>query len=151
MPDNSKIENRELLEKILIETENDIVKARQIVRFHAREAGLGIVDQTRITTAASELFRNMYQYAGGGEVHIERGIIDNKQALIVTCIDYGKGIDDIELALKDGFSSGSGMGLGLPGARRLVDDFFIKSIVNQGTTVRIIKWKYQGAILKLFL
>lgn len=128
------------LEIFRIDTENDIVKARQIVRHHAKEAGLGIVDQTRVTTAASELFRNMYQYADGGEVIVDKGLFDGKNAYIITCIDKGDGIDDLELAMKDGYSSGAGMGLGLPGAKRLVDEFQLESVKNEGTRVRIIKW-----------
>ncbi len=128
------------LETFQIESENDIVKARQIARFHAREAGLGIVDQTRVTTAASELFRNMYQYADGGTVTIEKGLYQDHNAFVITCSDQGQGIEDLELALQDGYSSGQGMGLGLPGAKRLVDDFRIKSEKNKGTIVRLIKW-----------
>jgi serine/threonine-protein kinase RsbT len=83
----------------------------------------------------------MYNYAGGGEVVIERGIVDSHQALIVTCRDKGPGIENLELAMSDGFTSGLGMGYGLPGAKRLVDRFEIQSKVNEGTTVRIMKWK----------
>lgn len=140
MPENNQENNWEKLDSFRIDSENDIVKARQLTRYHAREAGMGLVDQTRITTAASELFRNMYQYAEGGEVLIERGEFQERIAYIITCTDKGVGIEDIDMALKDGYSSGSGMGLGLPGARRLVDDFRITSIKNEGTTVRIIKW-----------
>lgn len=128
------------LDTLQIESENDIVKARQIVRLHAKEAGLGIVDQTRITTAASELFRNMHQYANGGEVTIEKGNYQDHNAFIITCSDNGPGIEDLDLAMQDGYTSGQGMGLGLPGAKRLVDDFRIKSENNLGTVVRLIKW-----------
>lgn len=131
----------ELLGKFKIETEYDIVMVRQTIRQYAKDAGLGIVDQTRITTAVSELFRNMYNYAGGGEVLIESGQVDSHHALIITCIDQGPGIENLELAMSDGFTSGIGMGYGLPGAKRLVDRFEIKSKLNEGTTVRIMKWK----------
>ena len=114
---------------------------RQTIRQFAKDAGMGIVDQTRITTAVSELFRNMYNYAGGGDVLIERGEVDNHNALIVTCMDKGPGIEDLELAMSDGYTSSMGMGFGLPGAKRLVDRFEIRSKVNEGTTVRIMKWK----------
>ena len=124
-----------------VQTEYDIVKVRQIVRIHAKEAGMGIVEQTRITTAVSELFRNMYNYAGGGEVMIERGDIDGHFALIITCTDNGPGIPDVELAMTDGYTTGMGMGYGLPGAKRLGDRFEISSVVNKGTTVRVMKWK----------
>jgi serine/threonine-protein kinase RsbT len=128
------------LDELPILTESDIVKARQLVRLHAREIGLGIVDQTRITTAASELFRNMYQYANGGSVLIHQGNYEGRNAFILTCIDQGAGIKNLDLAMSDGYSSGQGMGYGLPGAKRLVDDFFIQSIQDQGTTIRIMKW-----------
>ena len=131
----------ELLGKFIIENEYDIVTVRQTIRQFAKDAGMGIVDQTRITTAVSELFRNMYNYAGGGEVLIERGEVENHNALIVTCIDKGPGIENLELAMSDGFTSGMGMGYGLPGAKRLVDRFEILSKVNEGTSVRIMKWK----------
>ena len=123
-----------------IKTEFDIVKARQLVRIHAKQLKLGIVDQTRITTAASELFRNMYQYAGGGEVLIEKGTYNGHESIIITCIDEGPGIENIELAMRDGYTSGDGMGCGLPGAKRLVDDFFIDSKLNIGTLIKIVKW-----------
>lgn len=131
----------ETLGKYPIQTEFDIVKVRQTVRNYARENGMGIVEQTRITTAVSELFRNMYNYANGGEVLIERGEVDGHIALIVTCIDKGPGIPDIEMAMVDGYSSGMGMGYGLPGAKRLVDKFEIYSVVNKGTIVRVMKWR----------
>lgn len=131
----------ELLEKYPIVTEMDIVKARQSVRQYAKDAGMGIVDQTRITTAVSELFRNMYMYAGGGQVLIERGMVDEKDTLIITSVDTGPGIEDIDLVMTDGYTSGQGMGYGLPGAKRLVDRFEIYSIPGSGTTVRVMKWK----------
>ena len=133
--------NWELLEECSIESELDIVKARQSVRQYAKNEGMGIVDQTRITTAVSELFRNMYMYASGGIVLIEKGIIDGKTTLIITCTDHGPGIEDLELVMTDGYTSGQGMGYGLPGAKRLVDRFEIYSEVNKGTTVRVMKWK----------
>jgi serine/threonine-protein kinase RsbT len=131
----------ELLSKCPIHTEYDIVKARQIVRQYAKDDGMGIVDQTRITTAVSELFRNMFLYAGGGEIIIEKGLIDEKMALIITCIDKGPGIENIDLVMTDGYTSGGGMGYGLPGAKRLVDRFEIYSELNIGTTIRVMKWK----------
>lgn len=131
----------EELGKHFLETEYDIVRVRQLIRNHAKQLNMGIVDQTRITTAVSELFRNMYNYAGGGEVLVETGIIEGHQSLIVTCIDHGPGIADIDQAMSDGYTSGMGMGYGLPGAKRLVDRFEIQSKVNEGTIVRVIKWK----------
>lgn len=130
-----------LLETCPIQNEYDIVKARQLVRQFAKEAGMGIVDQTRITTAVSELFRNMFMYAGGGEVTIEKAEIDERDSLVITCKDTGPGIENVEMAMTDGYTSGQGMGYGLPGAKRLVDRFEISSVVNKGTIVRVMKWK----------
>jgi len=131
----------EILGKHQIESEDSIVKVRQLIRQHAKDLSMGIIDQTRITTAVSELLRNMYNYANGGIVLIESGMVDEKNALIVTCMDEGSGIDDIELAMSDGYTSGQGMGFGLPGSKRLVDDFEIHSKKDVGTTVRVMKWK----------
>lgn len=133
--------NWEQLGKYPIVTEHDIVRVRQQVRHHAKEARMGIVEQTRITTAVSELFRNMYNYAGGGEVLLERANIDGKNALIITCIDEGPGIENLELAMSDGYTSGMGMGYGLPGTKRLVDRFEIQSEKDKGTIVRVMKWR----------
>ncbi len=130
-----------LLENCPLQTEYDIVKARQLVRQYAKDAGMGIVDQTRITTAVSELFRNMYMYAGGGEIKIENGTIEGRNTLIITCTDKGPGIENLELAMTDGYTSGQGMGYGLPGTKRLVDRFEIVSELGKGTTVRVMKWK----------
>jgi serine/threonine-protein kinase RsbT len=132
--------NSTRLESHRIQTELDIVRARQLIRHISKEAGIGIVDQTRLTTAVSELLRNMYQFAGGGEVFIDKGEHQGRKALIITCVDHGPGIADIEQAMADGFTSSNGMGLGLPGARRLVDAFYIESKVNEGTMIRVIKW-----------
>ena len=133
--------NWEKLGKHLIDSENNIVEVRQLVRHYAKQLSMGIIDQTRITTAVSELLRNMYNYGGGGEVLIETGDVDGKQSLIITCIDHGSGIEDLELAMSDGYTSGKGMGYGLPGAKRLVDRFEIQSELNKGTIVRVMKWK----------
>ncbi len=133
--------NWDQLGKYPVQTEHDIVKVRQLVRHYAKEARMGIVEQTRITTAVSELFRNMYNYAGGGEVLIERGLVDERNALIVTCIDEGPGIEDLELAMSDGYTSGMGMGYGLPGTKRLVDRFEISTEKGKGTIVRVMKWR----------
>ena len=134
------IENISLLDKCQIQTEDDIVKTRQLIRHYAKELNMGIVDQTRITTAVSELCRNMYQYAGGGEVVIEKGRDNGRTAFIVTCVDHGPGIPDIEKAMSDGYTTGNGLGYGLPGSKRLVDEFYIDSEINKGTTVRVVKW-----------
>lgn len=130
-----------LLGSFQVQTENDIVKVRQMVRQYAKDCRMGIVEQTRITTAVSELLRNMYQYAGGGEVTVNTGEANNHQALIITFVDRGPGIDNLELAMSDGYTSGGGMGYGLPGAKRLVDSFEIRTEVNFGTEIRLMKWK----------
>ncbi len=132
--------NNTRLDSHRIQSELDIVRARQLIRHISKEAGIGIVDQTRLTTAVSELFRNMYQFAGGGEVFIDRGEHQGRQALVITCVDHGPGIADIEQAMADGFTSSNGMGLGLPGAKRLVDAFHIESRVNEGTMIQVTKW-----------
>ncbi|OYT15253.1 MAG: anti-sigma regulatory factor [Bacteroidetes bacterium 4572_77] len=124
-----------------ISTENDIVMVRQMARQCAKKCRMGIVDQTRITTAVSELLRNMFQYAGGGQVVISEGDVDNHHALIFTFVDKGPGIENLEQAMSDGYTSGGGMGYGLPGAKRLVDFFEIYSETNVGTTIRLMKWK----------
>ncbi len=130
-----------LLGSFQVQTENDIVKVRQMVRQYAKDCRMGIVEQTRITTAVSELLRNMYQYANGGEVTVNTGEANNHQALIITFVDRGPGIDNLDLAMSDGYTSGGGMGYGLPGAKRLVDSFEIRTEVNFGTEIRLMKWK----------
>jgi serine/threonine-protein kinase RsbT len=134
------VENRTRLDQCEIRSEYDIVRARQVIREHAKKLSLGLVDQTRITTAASELFRNMFQYAGGGEMLLELAEARGRKVLIISCVDHGPGIPNLELAMSDGFTSSGGMGLGLPGSKRLVDDFFIESKMNAGTTVKVAKW-----------
>jgi len=130
-----------LLGSFQVQTENDIVKVRQMVRQYAKDCRMGIVEQTRITTAVSELLRNMYQYANGGEVTVNTDEVNNHQALIITFVDRGPGIDNLDLAMSDGYTSGGGMGYGLPGAKRLVDSFEIRTEVNFGTEIRLMKWK----------
>jgi serine/threonine-protein kinase RsbT len=119
----------------------DIVTARQLVRTRAVEAGFGLVDQTKIVTAASELARNTLDYGGGGTLRIEALVEGIRKGLRLTFEDKGPGIPDIELALRDGFTTGGGLGLGLSGARRLVNDFDIHSVVGEGTRVRVTRWK----------
>ncbi len=124
-----------------VRTENDIVQVRQNVRKWAVELKCSLVDQTKVVTAASELARNLLIYGGGGEVHLEHLLDGTRKGLRVIFEDQGPGIPDIEQALKDGFTSGKGMGLGLGGARRLVNDFDIKSVVGEGTKITITKWR----------
>lgn len=121
--------------------ESDIVKVRQAVRAATLEIKCSLVDQTKVVTAASELARNLLIYGGGGEVRIELLTDKARRGVRVVFEDQGPGIENIELALKDGYTSGKGMGLGLGGAKRLVTDFEIVSAVGQGTRVTITKWK----------
>ena len=123
-----------------IKTGEDVVRVRQKVRVRATEAGLSLVDQTKLITAASELARNTLDYGKGGEARIETLAAPRKGVRIAFC-DKGPGIPDVQLALKDGYTSGNGLGHGLGGARRLVDDFDIKTVVGEGTTVTIARWK----------
>ena len=114
---------------------------RQLVRERAVALGFGLVDQTKIVTAASELGRNAMLYGGGGEVEIAQLAAGPRKGLQLTFIDQGPGIDDIQLAMKDGFTSGSGLGLGLGGARRLASEFALESTPGGGTRVTIIRWR----------
>jgi serine/threonine-protein kinase RsbT len=123
-----------------IRTGEDVVRVRQKVRVRATEAGLSLVDQTKLITAASELARNTLDYGKGGEARIETLSAPRKGVRIAFC-DKGPGIPDVPLALKDGYTSGNGLGHGLGGARRLVDDFDIQTAVGKGTTVTIARWK----------
>ena len=128
-------------ETLDIRVDDDIVRVRHAVRTRALEIGLSLVDQTKIVTAASELSRNTLTYGGGGTATIE--ILEDymRRGLRVRFVDAGPGIDDIDLALTDGYSTGSGLGLGLSGARRLSNEFEIQSVVGEGTTVVITRWK----------
>lgn len=120
---------------------DDIVKVRQRVRDWAVGAGFSLVDQTKLVTAASELARNTLLYGRGGEMRIELLLNDARHGLRMTFEDQGPGISDVQLALKDGYTTGSGLGLGLGGARRLSQDFSIESRPGQGTRVVIARWK----------
>ncbi|HEU4699312.1 MAG TPA: anti-sigma regulatory factor [Gemmatimonadales bacterium] len=128
-------------ESAAIRSANDIVAVRQLVRSRAIEAGFSLVDQTKIVTAASELARNTLDYGGGGTVRLELLEEFGRRGLRLTFEDQGPGIADIELALRDGYSTGSGMGLGLSGSRRLVNEFHIESTPGVGTRVVIARWK----------
>lgn len=124
-----------------IEKEQDVVPFRNRVKEQAVKIGMSLVNQTKLITAASELVRNMLKYAGGGVVVIEVITRGRDNGIRLTFTDKGPGIPDIALAMKDGFSTGKSLGLGLPGTKRLVNEFDIKSVVGEGTTVSIIKWK----------
>ncbi|MEH2463140.1 anti-sigma regulatory factor [Nostoc sp.] len=124
-----------------IESSTDVVLVRQTVRQFAVEIGFGLVDQTKIVTAASELARNTLDYGGGGTVKLETLQEGGRRGLRLTFEDYGPGISNIELALKDGFTTGGGLGMGLGGAKRLANEFEIQSAVGEGTRVKIVRWK----------
>jgi serine/threonine-protein kinase RsbT len=128
-------------ERLDIRSSDDVVKVRQQTRVLAVETGLSLVDQTKLITAASELARNTLDYGGGGEVSIEIVEDGRRRGLRLTFEDRGPGIGDIERAMKDGFSSGTGLGLGLGGARRLSNEFAIESKIGVGTKVSIARWK----------
>jgi serine/threonine-protein kinase RsbT len=126
---------------IQIRAGEDIVRVRQEVRSHAIAAGLGLVDQTKIVTAASELARNTLDYGHGGTATLEMLQNGVRRGIRIVFEDHGPGIPDVELALKDGYSSSKGMGLGLGGARRLCNEFSIVSEPGRGTRVAIARWK----------
>ena len=128
-------------ETLPIQTSSDVVLARQKVRQWALELKFTIVDQTKIVTAASEIGRNTVQYGGGGEARISVIANGTRRGLRLEFIDSGPGIADIEQALKDGYSTGGGLGLGLSGARRLSDEFHIDSKRGSGTRITLVRWK----------
>jgi serine/threonine-protein kinase RsbT len=133
---------RDGVERIAIRGEDDIVLARQRAREVARRLGFGMVDQSRIATAVSELTRNIVRYAigGSGEVTI-RPLATQATGIEIVARDEGPGIPDVALAMQEGFTSGPGMGLGLPGTKRLMDEMEIVSAPGSGTVVTIRKWR----------
>jgi len=124
-----------------ISTSEDVVAVRQAVRQRAVELGFNLVDQTKIVTAASELARNTLQYGGGGTLRIEEVLDGTRRGLRLIFEDQGPGIANIELAMKDGYTTGNGLGLGLSGARRLSNEFEIRSRPGEGTRVMIVRWR----------
>ncbi len=128
-------------EDLSVRTPDDIVHVRQVVRLWAVELGFSLVSQTKFVTATSELARNMQDFAKGGMVRLEALNNTSRVGLRVIFEDHGPGIPDIELAMKDGYTSGMGLGLGLGGSKRLVDEFEIISHVGEGTRVTITSWK----------
>jgi serine/threonine-protein kinase RsbT len=128
-------------EALPIASDDDIVRVRQRVRDWAVSLGFGLVDQTKLVTAASELARNTLVYGLGGTLLMEALVNENKRGLRLTFEDHGPGIPDIDLALKDGYTTGSGLGLGLSGARRLSQEFQLTSKPGVGTRVVIGRWK----------
>lgn len=124
-----------------IRSEQDVVSVRQAAKAWAAQLSFSLVDQTKIMTAASELGRNTFIYGGGGFAKLEVLIEGIRKGLRITFVDQGPGIPDIDQAMQDGFTSGKGMGLGLSGAKRLVNEFKIASRVGEGTTIVITRWK----------
>jgi serine/threonine-protein kinase RsbT len=124
-----------------LKNSSDVVLARQKVRQWAIELRFSLVDQTKLVTAASELARNAFDHGQGGAMSVEVVSNGTKNGLRLIFEDQGPGIPDIQLALKDGYTSGSGMGLGLGGSKRLVNEFDIQSEVGKGTRVTVIRWK----------
>jgi serine/threonine-protein kinase RsbT len=129
------------MDELPIQSGDDVVRVRQRVRVLAAESGLSLVDQTKVVTAASELARNALVHGGGGLARVEVVRSGNgKSGVKIGFSDEGPGIPDLDLALTDGWTTGDGMGLGLSGARRLVDEFELTSKVGGGTSVIVVKW-----------
>ncbi len=125
---------------MVIAGDDDVVRVRQHVRSLAQQAKLSLVDQTKLVTATSELARNTLTYGGGGTAELETVTRGHRVGVRARFRDEGPGIPDVELALTDGWTSGGGLGLGLSGARRLVDEFDLVTEVGRGTTVTVVKW-----------
>lgn len=123
-----------------ISSDADVVRVRQLARALAVTADLSLVDQTKLVTAVSELARNTLVHGGGGSAEVEVVTDGERRGVRAAFTDKGPGIVDVRLALTDGWSSGTGMGLGLPGAKRLVDDFDLQSSPGAGTSVSVVKW-----------
>ncbi|HAK91078.1 MAG TPA: anti-sigma regulatory factor [Massilia timonae] len=124
-----------------LRSDEDVVGLRKQVRERAVALALSLVDQTKLVTAASELARNTIKYGGGGEVHLDALDDGLRKGIGLLFVDAGQGIPDIDSALRDGFTTGGGLGLGLGGSKRLVDEFDIDSRAKEGTAVLIVKWK----------
>lgn len=127
-------------ERLTVASDQDVVRVRQLVRTFAVDVKLSLVDQTKLVTAASELARNTLVYGGGGSVEVERISNGRRDGIKIVFADEGPGIVDVDLALTDGYTTGGGLGLGLSGARRLVDEFEINTALGQGTRISIVKW-----------
>jgi serine/threonine-protein kinase RsbT len=124
-----------------VRTSDDVVRVRQAVRARAVAVGFSLVDQTKIITAASEIARNTVDYGGGGTARIETLRNGQRRGIRLTFADQGPGIADLKLAMTDGYTSGHGLGLGLSGAKRLVNEFDVTSAPGQGTIVTLARWK----------
>ena len=126
--------------RVELKTVDDIIISRSAIKEMAKEIGFGIVDQTKIATAVSELARNIVAYAGSGTLDAIAVMSNSRKGIEIVCEDRGPGIEDIGLAFRDGYSTSGGMGMGLPGSRRLMDELDLKSEKGKGTTVLIRKW-----------
>ncbi len=124
-----------------IRSDLDIVIARTMARDTAKQLGFGAIDQARIATAVSELARNIFLYAGSGNVIVRELDRNGRKGIEIVCEDQGPGITDINQVMQDGYSTSRGMGMGLPGAKRLMDEFDIRSIEGVGTTITCRKWR----------
>jgi serine/threonine-protein kinase RsbT len=131
----------EVSETMAVTTSDDVVRVRQAVRTHAIKAGFSLVDQTKIITAASEIARNTVDYGGGGTLLIELLRESARRGVKLTFTDQGPGIPDLERALTDGYTTGGGLGLGLSGAKRLCNEFAVKSTPGSGTIVTLARWR----------
>lgn len=129
------------VDTLVLASEADVVRIRQAVRSAGVSVALSLVDQTKLVTATSELARNTLVYGGGGQVIIRVHEQNRRRGVVVEFVDEGPGIANVDLAMTDGWSSGSGLGLGLSGAKRLVDEFELETAPDSGTTVRVTKWK----------
>lgn len=123
-----------------LNNDEDVVRLRKYVREKVVALGFGLADQTKVVTAASELARNTLRYGGGGHAHVSLPHEYGRSGIRMAFVDEGPGIPDIDLALKDGYTSGGGLGMGLGGSRRLCDDFSIDTAPGQGTRVTVCKW-----------
>jgi serine/threonine-protein kinase RsbT len=126
--------------RLAVTSDQDVVRVRQLIRAVAVSAKLSLVDQTKLVTAASELARNTLVYGGGGTVEVSRVDNGRRPGIRIVFADTGPGIADLNLALTDGYTTGGGLGLGLSGARRLVDEFEIDTTVGVGTSITVVKW-----------
>ncbi len=129
-----------MTDRVDVRTDQDVVRVRQLVRTVAVAVKLSLVDQTKLVTAASELARNTLVYGGGGGAEVSTVESGRRRGVRIVFSDDGPGIADLDLALTDGYTTGGGLGLGLPGARRLVDEFDIQTAPGEGTTVTLVKW-----------
>lgn len=142
MPVEDELEAR----AIKIKTEEDIVTARQKARQCARKIGFNRVDETRIVTVASELARNIFQYTYGGVLRIRLVVQHGSTGIAIEALDQGPGIENVGKVLEDGYSTSGGLGAGLPGVKRMMDEFHIQSQPKKGTNIRAIKWHTQHSL-----